>query len=165
MTRYMLDQSVQYFSDRPIPLEDLRQDHVYLYNLLGDPATRIFFPEASLEFQVEHRLDHGRDVFLLKGGVPARFQNCEMVATLELPLNQLMVQSARKGREEPAQVVRKYYEANRKVLARRQSALSGQTFEFLLQPDTPLEPGVYYLKLAVSASGTLAVGCQLFRKN
>lgn len=150
VSRYLLEQSVAYFGKQELPFAEVRLDHAYMYNLLGDPAMRVFFPDFSLPFQLTDQPDG----WLLQGN-DARLSDCrELVASVELPPDRLPTADTA-----DANIEQRYWRANDKRLAYKTVQQPGATWRIALTV-RPLPPGVYLVKLAAVMPQGLLAGWQ-----
>lgn len=166
ITGFLLTQATQYFSDRPLPVEVLRNDHLYLYNLLGDPATRLLLPQENLPLSWEYRQDAQADIFHVRGVVPDSLRRCTLVVSLEV-LPVCLVPDDTKGEtgKSPGEVLKaRYQRANNKVITSHTHMLQATSWEVTLRSPYPLPPGIYNIKAAVLTPDGLVTGTALVRK-
>jgi hypothetical protein len=155
--RYLIEQSVVYFGDEELPFATVRLDHVYMYNLLGDPATRIFFPDFSLDLsltaQTAQMQSPPQNVWLVSGNDPRLVSCQELYVSLEVASDRLLPESLAIETED---LVQKYREANRKVIVSKTLKNPGRQWEMLLT-SPPLPHGTYFVKVAaVTDKGLLS---------
>jgi len=67
------------------PLATQRLTHIEKWMLLGDPATRLPLPDADITLEPVDKISPGGDI-VIKGSVPARFEDARVNLTLERPL-------------------------------------------------------------------------------
>ncbi|MDC3953663.1 C25 family cysteine peptidase [Polyangium jinanense] len=143
--------------------EELAEEHLGLYNLLGDPATVLQYPASAK--------------VLLEGGPGPRAPSADVVVSVDTPsipmgkalftleTKRSVVRTKVPGEaelesmpEEAAwEALRKTYAAaSDKVITRMEKAVSDGRAEFLVR--LPLDPGDYVIKVFVAGSGQAAAG-------
>ncbi|MDI3291396.1 C25 family cysteine peptidase [Polyangium sp. 15x6] len=143
--------------------EELAEEHLGLYNLLGDPATVLQYPASAK--------------VLLEGGPGPRAPSADVVVSVDTPsipmgkalftleTKRSVVRTKVPGEAELQsmpeaeawEVLRKTYAAaSDKVITRKEKDVSGGRAEFSVR--LPLDPGDYVIKVFVAGSGQAAAG-------
>lgn len=136
-----------------------RRDHMYYYNLLGDPALTIQFIEEKLAMYVGMK----EKKILVKGNVP--FAEGKGEVNLEVdrkiiyyPLYKLMPEDT----DWETKVEANYKAANNKVLSRMPVEVKSSRFEVELSLPEDIRPGNYVVKAYVSSPQKESFGAAAF---
>jgi hypothetical protein len=137
----------------PTALEPMRKDVILHYNLLGDPALRIRRPAAGIELTAHGFPGPGR-AFTVTGKAPEG----PVEVTFECPRDKFVHPTDLRGETAEEQILRRYANANNKVVVRAPAAVVNGAFEAEIELPDDLKPGKYFLK----ASGPGAIGsCEI----
>jgi hypothetical protein len=132
--------AVMFLQSKPA---DLKQEHVALYNLLGDPALRLRYPER-VEFQVQATQQKPYKVSVQADDVPVR--QGRAVVTLEIRrtamLEPLEDVPARDVQAAMAAMARNWERAQKKVVTRVEAAVEDGEFSAVLTAEEPIPQAV-----------------------
>jgi hypothetical protein len=123
----------------PDSLRPMREDVVLHYNLLGDPALVIRRPTEELELDTLGILAPGRKIL-----VTGRAASGPVEVTLECPRNRFCHPTDLQGADVEKAILRRYENANNKVIRRAEAAVEEERFEVELE--LPAKPGKYFIK-------------------
>jgi len=133
----------------PANLEPMRKDVIQHYNLFGDPALKIRRPPDDIELAARGFPGPGRTFF-----VTGRAKDGPVDVTFECARDKFAHPTDLEGEDAEAQLMRRYANANNKIVVRSPtSAVDGQ-FETGVELPESLKPGRYFLK----AYGPGAIG-------
>lgn len=135
----------------PASLEPMRKDVILHYNLLGDPALRIRRPELGIELAPHGFPGPGR-TFFVTGKAP----DGPVEVTFECARDKFVHPTDLLGETVEEQIVRRYANANNKVVMRSPTASVNGAFEAEIELPESLKPGKYFLK----AYGPGAIGAR-----
>ena len=173
VSRYLIEAGVGYFAGKDLPMQQLRNDHAYLYNLLGDPATRICFADSLQDFTVARTMVGSQETLTITGAATEILQGSQIYATCEVPLNVILkpattATTTASGPDQHDQTMAAYRQANDKVVATQYGTVPLQhgteplpRWQVVLKPATPLATGEYLIKIAILAPDGLRVGVQM----
>jgi hypothetical protein len=126
----------------PASLEPMRRDVTLHYNLLGDPALRLRRPGRDLELSAPERVPPGATLSV-SGRLP---EEGPVEVTFECPRDRFYHPTDLVGETVEAQIVRRYANANNKVIVRGRAESRGGAFALELSLPADLVPGDYFLK-------------------
>lgn len=142
------------------------RDHLYLYNFLGDPATRIPYPADGDAITAPDQAAAGGDIPVVvksPGGAPGR-----VLVTLECPPTEIIYEitdtSKLEGDAMNQAIKRNYENANNKVAASMQAPVSADgTAKLSFKVPAWVPPGVYYIKAYVLGGAQDSTGYERIR--
>lgn len=156
--RQKFNAAASLFMDKKTRKKD-RRDHMYYYNLLGDPALTVRFIEEKLSLDVELK----ENKIFVKGKVP--FEEGKGEVSLEVdrkiiyyPLYKLIPEDA----DWEKKVEANYKAANNKVLNQKTVTLTSSQFETELSLPEEVRPGNYVVKAYVSSPEIDSFGAAAF---
>lgn len=132
------------FLSKAIEAGPLVRDHLYLYNLLGDPATRLPYPERDLVVKVEGDVKAGAPISV---AVACGQGGGKLILSLDRP-----VQSRPQGLEEndprspdDAVAIRNHTRANLASVSSTELNVAGGDVKAILDVPAELAPGEYHV--------------------
>ncbi len=132
-------------------LAQIRQEHLYLYHLLGDPATPLFLPKTSLDIHCEKKSPNRWSVSLAS---PNNFpEGSPVLVSWEIPLPKLHSEFFQNSNSP----IKSYHLANKKTIIEVKGKIEKGNFQVSLTPGQ-LAPGEYIVKVALIASNELYLG-------
>lgn len=133
----------------PASLEPMRKDVIRHYNLFGDPALKIRRPAEDIELTPRGFPGPGRTFF-----VTGAAKDGPVDVTFECARDKFCHPTDLDGETAEAAILRRYRNANNKVVVRSPTTAVDGRFEIEVELPDPLKPGKYYLK----ASGPGSIG-------
>jgi hypothetical protein len=138
-----------------------REDHVHLYNLLGDPALRIGRPRVTAGVTVPEAAAWGEP--LPVKCVLSRPLEGTAVVTLEARRGEIFEKLARPSGATDAAALAviksNWAKANKSVIASARTSVSGKEFTLTLRTPTPgHRPDTYLVKVYVEGNDGAAMG-------
>lgn len=127
----------------PSSLEPMRRDVVLHYNLLGDPALRLRRPGGGLGLSAPEAAEPGASVNV-SGTLP---EEAPVEVTFECARDRFYHPTDLVGETLKEQLMRRYANANNKVIVRTRTSARGTSFgvELAIPPD--VAPGRYFIKV------------------
>ncbi|GDX83133.1 hypothetical protein LBMAG42_49440 [Deltaproteobacteria bacterium] len=140
----------------------LREQHLDLYNYMGDPASPLLLPPARVTLEVEGESYDG--ALLVRGTVPNVEEGTAKV-TFEVPIDQILgdLEDINVYSPDPATVQTNWATAIDKVVVAVEVPVSGGAFEATLTFDNDLPGADYFVKAYVSDGKADAVGAAAVR--
>jgi hypothetical protein len=126
----------------PASLEPMRKDVIRHYNLLGDPALRVRRPAEDIEINPHGNPGPGRTFF-----VSGKSKDGPVELTFECARDKFFHPTDLEGADAEAQLVRRYTNANNKVVVRSPTSAASGAFETEVELPETLKPGKYFLKV------------------
>lgn len=152
LMRLFIDGAASVLVQEGPPLERIRKEHLYLYNLLGDPALRLALPSIRPFIELDRERVRLGDSLEVRGRFP--ISQGQVLVTLEALVDAVVhpVQPVEPGVPGFEDVIRRNYEsANNKVIARVESTLKSGAFSVRMSIPTQFPPGTYRVKVFVES--------------
>ena len=145
----------------PQEMESQRIEHLALYNLLGDPALRLAYPDAAcrIEAPAAATAGAGLEVGVTSKDVPAG----RAIVTVEVDRRRWVGEVEAAGPGDAAgskeeRILGNYRTANRKVIARAEVEFDGGAFAVAIDLPAGAPTGESYVKVYVEGKEKIAVG-------
>lgn len=140
----------------------LREQHLDLYNYMGDPASPLLLPPARVTLEVEGESYDGS--LLVRGSVP-NVQEGTAKVTFEVPIDEILgdLEDISPTSPDRATVQANWATAVDKVVVEAEVPVSGGTFETTLTFDNDLPGSDYFVKAYVSDGVADAIGAVAVR--
>jgi hypothetical protein len=131
----------------PASLEPMRKDVILHYNLLGDPALVLQRPREDLRLESKGHPGAGR-TFVVTG----HSAESPVEITFECARSRTYHPTDLEGADVEKRLLRRYANANNKVIVRAKAEASGGAFEAELELPKDLRPGTYVIKAQTARS-------------
>lgn len=135
----------------PAALEPMRKDVILHYNLLGDPAMKIRRPAGGIELTPRGNPGAGRTFFVTGAAADGPVE-----VTFECARDRFAHPTDLQGDTAEEQILRRYANANNKVIVRSPTTAANGAFEAEIELPQSLKPGKYFIK----AYGAGAIGAR-----
>ena len=126
-------------------LERIRKEHCYLYNILGDPATRINYPQNLLSINLEKEYDNSLKL--------------RMTSSVNIPKNTTVYMSLERDLLDTN--TRDRVTKSDRAIVRASRIYADGIFQI---PISDLKPGKYYIKMCLEIKSKCFIGTYLYSK-
>lgn len=147
--------------------QSLRVDHQYLYNLLGDPALQVAFPQYDVKVEVDKEYAKSGEKITVSGTCEGVKEGKALV-TFECDITEPLYPEQKAAADEKAQIQR-FEESNDKVAFTQEVEVKDGkfSFEMVVPKSAPkstagLQPGTYYIKVYLTGKEGDAFGAAKF---
>ena len=145
----------------------LRVDHQYLYNLLGDPALQVAFPQYDVKVEVDKEYAKSGEKITVSGTCEG-VKEGKAVVTFECDITEPLYPPHKTEASEEA-LLKRFAESNDKVAFTQEVEVKDGKFssEMVVPKRSPkgtagLQPGTYYIKVYLTGKEGDAFGAAKF---
>ncbi|MBI4617107.1 MAG: hypothetical protein HY720_26070 [Planctomycetes bacterium] len=166
--RLFIDGATQVFlPEGSASLERMKDDHAYLYNLLGDPALVVGTPRGGVSLSIQPRRASPGDELVVSGEVEGLPSGTGTVSVSLAAMRDRILEPLEEVRPgEPGadeRIESNYARANKKEVARAAGKAESGRFEVRLRVPAPLPRGTYRVIAYVQGERGTAVGSARIR--